>query len=359
MKPTLVFIWIFVMLFSITSADQSTRLGRLDLLAPVPLDKVKNITRENVRPGDVHTTFPAINYFEASKKVTVIGLPRIVIENNCIIAWEFDYIEKAPSVIKFIVYNEVERPFLLKNAGLSIDQITEISLSHVKREVPEFDHKPIHLNVVKDKNGDDVVYGLWYLQYGGPYHRYDSTNRKFVASYNRAQYSMVRNRGVISFPQSIYQKEIDRSKSYARNKDERRIVVADRSSEVASVDAILKQNKTESQVVDDSGLVTMPSVRVRAEWAEIQPVLDKGIISYVRVVHVLPDSPFARAGIKKGDRIIRIQEYDLRGMTEDKFAKIYDELIFRDVITITLENAFKRERVVNIHLRTTVAAMSP
>ncbi len=81
-------------------------------------------------------------------------------------------------------------------------------------------------------------------------------------------------------------------------------------------------------------VVQMRSFKVFAEWMEIQPVLRKGVIEWVRVVHVRPRSPAAAAGLVIGMRIVEIQGVSMVGLTEAQFAERLDSLPVADRLTL-------------------------
>lgn len=80
--------------------------------------------------------------------------------------------------------------------------------------------------------------------------------------------------------------------------------------------------------------VQMRPFKVFAEWMEVQPVLRKGVIEWVRVAHVRPRSPAAAAGLMAGTRIVEIQGVSMVGLTEAQFVERLDSLPASDRLTL-------------------------
>ena len=71
-------------------------------------------------------------------------------------------------------------------------------------------------------------------------------------------------------------------------------------------------------------VVMMPTLKVYADWIGVNYYQgEDGLVTKVMVQAVTRNSPAARAGLRKGDELIAIDEVSVVGMSEEQFIEAY------------------------------------
>ena len=71
-------------------------------------------------------------------------------------------------------------------------------------------------------------------------------------------------------------------------------------------------------------LIMLPALKVYASWIQVHYYQDDdGRVTEVVIQSVTPNSPAARAGLRKGDELIAIDDVKVAGMSGDQFIEAY------------------------------------
>ena len=78
-------------------------------------------------------------------------------------------------------------------------------------------------------------------------------------------------------------------------------------------------------------LITLPALKVYAGWIEVNYYQDNdGRVTQVVIQAVTPNSPAARAGLRKGDELIAIDDVKVAGMSDEQFIEAYVNTLLPD-----------------------------
>jgi membrane-associated protease RseP (regulator of RpoE activity) len=73
-----------------------------------------------------------------------------------------------------------------------------------------------------------------------------------------------------------------------------------------------------------SEVMTLPALKVYAGWIAVNYYQDDdGLVTRVLIQEVTPNSPAARARLRKGDELVAIDEVSVAGMSEEQFINAY------------------------------------
>lgn len=71
-------------------------------------------------------------------------------------------------------------------------------------------------------------------------------------------------------------------------------------------------------------IVTLPAFKVYADWITVNYYQgEDGFVTHVLIQTVTPNSPAARAGLRKRDELIAIDDVKVAGMSDEQFIEAY------------------------------------
>ena len=71
-------------------------------------------------------------------------------------------------------------------------------------------------------------------------------------------------------------------------------------------------------------IVVLPKLKIYGGWIFVNYYQDKeGLVTDVRIQAVTPRSPAARAGLRRGDELIAIDDVKVVGMSDEQFIEAY------------------------------------
>jgi hypothetical protein len=336
----------------------STKL--IPLKKPIPLDRVPAPRAEEITQGAPNST-PNLTAYQqgivpsrslSNHPVQIVGDPRIVIENDCVVGWQVDFKDGDPIGLN-LRYSRFENPFILAE-GLTEKSVLDATWNKLKKIFSEFTTShPLMLNV-RTKDDKKVVCGMWYVLSGSSRSKYDRKTNRFNTSFSNAEQRRALDNvyalTVIPVPENVYAKP--------------HLVYSSTHVEEATV-PFQTGPARERLAVDSESTVAMPPYKVQGEWVQLRAVVETnkkspafGKMMYLEVVNVTPGTPFDRGGIRPGDMITEYQGVKTLGMDPLEFDSKVSALPFGSKLTLDFKDPAGQRRRLHVVVNAVIATVS-